>query len=94
MTDKPTITQAEDLADAICGCSNRDQHRRDVALIEAFREAAVAELQAEVEQLREALEYYAENDHYDHGDVPCHIYVIDDHGRTARAALAQKEPLK
>jgi len=41
---EPTITQADELADAICGCANREQHRRDVALIEAYREAAVAEL--------------------------------------------------
>jgi len=58
------------------------------------RISSVAELKVEVERLRDALEYYAENDHYDHGDVPGHIYVIDDHGRTARAALAQKEPVK
>ena len=49
---EPTITQAEALADAICGCANREQHRRDVALIEAYREAAVAELRAENERLR------------------------------------------
>jgi len=34
-----------------------------------------------------ALKYYAENDHYDGGDVPGHIYVLDDHGRYAREAL-------
>lgn len=40
-------------------------------------------------EVRRALEYYANDEHYDGGDVPGHIYVLDDHGRTARAALAR-----
>ena len=40
------------------------------------------------ERCREALAYYANDEHYDSGDVPGHIYVLDDHGRYARAALA------
>ena len=42
------VTQAETLADQICGCANREQHRRDVALLnEAFaahREAAARDM--------------------------------------------------
>ena len=41
----------------------------------------------EIERLREALSYYANDEIYDGGDVPGHIYVLDDHGRTARKAL-------
>jgi hypothetical protein len=37
----------------------------------------------------EALHYYAKDYHYDSGDVPGHIYVLDDHGRYARAALSR-----
>ena len=41
------VTQSETLADQICGCANREQHRRDVALLnEAFaahRQAALLE---------------------------------------------------
>lgn len=43
-------------------------------------------------RLREALTYYANDEHYDGGDVPGHIYVLDDHGRTARDALAHPSP--
>ena len=47
----PTITQAEVLADQICGCANREQHRRDVALLnEAF--APHRELGAREERAR------------------------------------------
>lgn len=37
----------------------------------------------------EALEYYAAGDHYDGGDVPGHIYVLDDHGHIARETLEE-----
>lgn len=49
-----------------------------------FSEAADAST-----EVVEALTYYATDEHYDSGDVPGHIYVLDDHGRTARAALAK-----
>jgi hypothetical protein len=42
---------------------------------------------AETERLREALRYYADDAVYDSGDVPGHVYVLDDHGDTARVAL-------
>lgn len=44
--------------------------------------------EANAGQVEEALRYYANDEHYDSGDVPGHIYVLDDHGRYARAALA------
>src|SRR5690606_15360063 len=105
MTDKPTITQADrDAAWFIRpDCFSKEEYDNwrlgvydgsvCIQALAKHRESAVTELQAEVERLRDALEYYAENDHYDYGDAPCHIYVIDDHGRTARATLAQKEPV-
>lgn len=43
----------------------------------------------EIEVLKRTLRYYADDQIYDGGDVPCHIYVLDDHGRTARQALSQ-----
>lgn len=42
---------------------------------------------AEVARLRRVLAYYAAPGHYDGGDVPGHIYVLDDGGRYAREAL-------
>lgn len=48
----------------------------------------ITRLREENKVMREALAYYADDGHYDSGDVPCHIYVLDDHGRTARTALA------
>lgn len=41
-----------------------------------------------IERYKAALEYYSAVEHYDGGDVPGHIYVLDDHGRYARTALA------
>jgi hypothetical protein len=41
----------------------------------------------EIARLRRALAYYADPLHYDSGDVPGHIYVLDDGGRLARGAL-------
>ena len=38
-------------------------------------------------RMREALEYYADQDHYTEGDVPGHIYAVEDGGRLARKAL-------
>lgn len=37
---------ASEIADQICGCATREQHNRDVALIEADRAALVAEIVA------------------------------------------------
>ena len=51
----PTITGASDIAHEICSCANRDQHKRDVALLNsAF--AAHCELGAQEE--REAIVRY------------------------------------
>jgi hypothetical protein len=49
--------------------------------------AFIGSREALIERLTEALAYYANDEHYDCGDVPGHVYVIDDHGRFARAAL-------
>jgi len=41
-----------------------------------------------IEKLIYALSYYAAPSIYNSGDVPGHIYVLDDAGYTARMALA------
>jgi hypothetical protein len=41
-------------------------------------------------QMREALEYYAVQEHYTSGDVPGHIYAVQDGGRLARKALGRE----
>lgn len=43
--------------------------------------------ESEVEKLRSALSYYSDPQIYVYGDVPGHIYAVDDSGRTAREAL-------
>ena len=45
-------------------------------------------LRSHAEAMAEKLAYYGTDEHYDGGDVPGHIYVLDDHGRYARQALA------
>lgn len=35
---------ASEIADQICGCATREQHQRDIALIEADRQALVTEI--------------------------------------------------
>lgn len=47
----------------------------------------VEALEAEITRLRHSLAYYASPDHYVHGDVPGHIYILDDDGADARQAL-------
>jgi hypothetical protein len=48
------MREASEIANEICGCSDRDQHRRDVKLIEADRKAAaLAERARIVAWLRE-----------------------------------------
>lgn len=42
------VRPASEIANEICGCSTKDQHRRDIALIKADRQQAVA---AEVAQI-------------------------------------------
>lgn len=37
---------ASEIADEICGCANREQHRRDIALIHRDREELVREIAA------------------------------------------------
>lgn len=93
MTDKPTITQAdrEALDEAVMECVLGDLINGQV-IIAKHRESSVAELQAEVERLREALEYYAKN-HNVPDEGPWGI-GSDDFGNVARAALAQKEPVE
>lgn len=56
------------------------------------RQAAdrIEELEAEMERLREALEYYAWADHYE-GDNYLQPVVMDDRGQRARAALKQEK---
>lgn len=55
------------------------------ALLDLARRAEAAEKR--VGELEAGLRYYADDQIYDGGDVPMHIYVIDDHGRTARALI-------
>lgn len=43
MTKDEARKFAGELATQICGCANRDQHRRDVALILAYRDAALVD---------------------------------------------------
>jgi hypothetical protein len=43
-----------------------------------------------IAQMREALEYYAIQEHYTSGDVPGHIYAVQDGGRLARKALGRE----
>lgn len=47
----------------------------------------------EIARLRRTLAYYAAPDHYDGGDVPGHIYVLDDGGCYAREALGLPQRL-
>lgn len=42
------MTDASDLAFEICGCANREQHKRDIALIEKDREQARMEERAAI----------------------------------------------
>lgn len=46
-----------------------------------------------IDELELALLYYADEGHFKHGDVPGHIYALDDAGHIARNALGidQKE---
>jgi lambda repressor-like predicted transcriptional regulator len=50
---------AATLANELCGCATREQHKRDIAAVLAYRAAAVADatapLKAEIARLREAL---------------------------------------
>lgn len=100
MTDKPTITQADrDAAyDLLGGASppgiltGREDTLSLIQALAKHRESSVAELQAEVERLREALEYYAKN-HNVPDEGPWGI-GSDDFGNVARAALAKKEQVE
>ena len=49
----------------------------------------VYRLRRQCEAMRKTLTYYANAEHYDGGDVPGHIYVLDDHGRYAREILKE-----
>lgn len=70
------MTPAHVIADQICGCANRDQHRRDVALIEADRAAVrKAERDAIVAWLRTA-RALAGPGPYKSLDVPIRLSVI------------------
>lgn len=52
-------------------------------------QSEITRLRAREAKLMEGLRYYADNEIYDGGDVPGHIYVIDDHGRTARSLIQE-----
>lgn len=45
------------------------------------------EAKQRIAELEEALRYYANVDIYKHGDVPGHIYALDDSGQTAKKTL-------
>ena len=63
------------LANEICGCSTLEQHRRDIALIEAEIDRRVAEEKARLlERLREPSEGMLSAG----GDVPCDDYISGD----------------
>ena len=109
MTDKPTITQAGELARSICDCCHRDKWLRDVARIEAYRESSVAELQAEVERLRVTLWIIAAaasrsrdtfKEKLGHRSYPTWFavnelqMVVDSIVGIANDALAKKEPVE
>ncbi len=110
MTDKPTITQADrdaaiDLAEALDFSATvawlKTETDKPHLFSEAFanhRESAVAELQAEVERLREALKtismMHDGNPSDIMADMPIADYravVIGEMKKEARATLAQKE---
>lgn len=40
-----------------------------------------------INQLLHTLAFYASPEHYDGGEVPGHVYILDDDGRYAREAL-------
>jgi len=48
MTNAETIAGASALANEICGCATREQHKRDINAVLAYREAAEAPLRAEI----------------------------------------------
>lgn len=75
--DRRTGGDGEYFASTIPGRGCPDGHAMMAKVVDRFEAGA------------EALAYYANDEHYDGGDVPGHIYVLDDHGRTARAALAR-----
>lgn len=67
-------------------------------LLEEIREADQAhskfvdgaiEQNERLEACLEALEYYADTGIYSNGDVPGHVYVLDDNGSTAQVCLMQ-----
>ena len=45
----------------------------------------------EIERLRSVLAYYADPSNWNSGDVPGHIYAVDDAGGYARSALGLKQ---
>lgn len=47
------------------------------------------ELKAQVNHLRSEFDFYADETNYEFGDVPGHIYAMDDSGSGARKALEQ-----
>lgn len=56
---------ASEIANQICGCSNRDQHQRDIALIEADRK------QVREEVVREVCEWIRVQDEF--SDLACRL---------------------
>lgn len=48
---------------------------------------SVMDTLASIERMQDALRFYADRNNYEHGDVPGHVYALDDAGGLARDAL-------
>ena len=77
-----TYRSGRDLADRLRWFGEHNDGFQRGALWRIAQEGA-----DEIERLRKALAYYADPRNWTEGDVPGHIYAIDDGGCEARKAL-------
>lgn len=92
---------ATEIAILIANAERSEQHRNDLAdkvtaqSVEiGAHKAQVATLTARLGALEGALKYYAADMSYTSFSAPGHIYVLDDRGKFARAALASDPAVK
>lgn len=91
--DVPTaalVIRLRELSDAVTGgraATESEFSMRVPAECDRDADLVLAEAAERLEALEDALRYYADPTNYTHGDVPMHIYALDDAGSIARKAL-------